>query len=202
MSTFLRNPPWNNGAQVLHGTRVYLRPPQVGDWAEWAQLRAESRAFLTPWEPTWAPDELTRNAFRRRLRRYGRDAREGLGHAFFVFRRADDHLLGGMTLSNIRRGVTQSCSLGYWMGQRHAGQGYMTDAVRAVLGFVFVELGLHRLEAACLPSNERSRGVLRRVGFREEGLARQYLKIDGGWRDHVLFAMLASDRRAAEEAAD
>lgn len=195
MSTFLRPPPWIGSSQTLPGKRVYLRPPQAGDWAEWAQLRAESRAFLTPWEPTWAPDELTRNAYRRRLRRYSRDAREGFGYAFFIFRREDHRLLGGMTLSNVRRGVTQSCSLGYWMGQHYAGNGYMTDGVRALLGFVFNDLGLHRLEAACLPSNERSKGVLRSVGFREEGLARQYLKIDGAWRDHLLFAMLASDTR-------
>ena len=197
MSTFLRNPPWTGIAQALQGKFVYLRPPQAGDWADWAQLRAESRAFLTPWEPTWAPDELTRNAFRRRLRRYNRDAREGFGHAFFVFRRADNRLLGGVTLSNVRRGVTQSCSMGYWMGQHYAGQGYMSDAVGAILGFVFGELGLHRLEAACLPTNERSKAVLRRVGFTEEGLARQYLKIDGAWRDHLLFAMLSRDARAA-----
>lgn len=202
MSTFLRNPPWTGGAQALQGRHVYLRPPQAGDWADWAQVRAESRAFLTPWEPTWAPDELTRNAFRRRLRRYSRDAREGFGHAFFVFRRSDDQLMGGATLSNVRRGVTQSCSLGYWMGQHYAGQGYMSDAVRALLGFVFGELGLHRLEAACLPSNERSKAVLRRVGFTEEGLARQYLKINGAWRDHLLFAMLSSDARSAGDAAN
>ncbi|MDP6706801.1 MAG: GNAT family protein [Alphaproteobacteria bacterium] len=180
---------------LLRGRKVYLRPPQPGDWADWARLRAESREFLTPWEPTWAADELTRNAFRRRLRRYGRDAREGYGYAFFVFRASDDSLLGGLTLSNVRRGVTQSCSLGYWMGKPHAGQGYMTDALGTVLQFVFDSLGLHRLEAACLPSNERSKAVLRRVGFDEEGLARQYLKINGTWRDHVLFALLASDPR-------
>ncbi len=193
MSTFLRNPPWGSGAHVLRGVKVDLRAPQPVDWADWAQLRAESREFLTPWEPTWAADELTRNAYRRRLRRYGRDAREGLGYAFFAFRREDSSLLGGLTLSNVRRGVTQTCALGYWMGKRHAGQGHMIDAVRALLPFVFQDLGLHRLEAACLPHNERSKGVLRRVGFSEEGLARQYLKIDGAWRDHLLFAILNTD---------
>lgn len=180
---------------VLRGARIYLRPPQPGDWTEWARLRTESRPFLTPWEPTWATDELTRNAFRRRLRRYARDSREGYGYAFFVFRGGDQALLGGLTLSNVRRGVTQSCSLGYWMGKPYAGQGYMTDALGTVLKFVFDDLGLHRLEAACLPSNEPSKAVLRRVGFAEEGMARQYLKIDGTWRDHALFAILASDPR-------
>ena len=195
MSTFLRNPPWSGGAAVLYGANVYLRQPQPGDWSEWAQLRAESRSFLTPWEPTWAGDELTRTAYRRQLRRYSRDAREGYGYAFFVFRKLDDVLMGGLTLSNVRRGVTQSCSLGYWMGKRFVGEGHMSDAVNAIARFVFNDLGLHRLEAACLPSNERSKGVLRSIGFTEEGLARQYLKINGAWRDHVLFAVLASDSR-------
>ncbi len=199
MSTFLRNPPWSGGMPALRGARVYLRPPQPGDWAEWARLRAESRAFLAPWEPIWADDELTRNGYRRRLRRYNRDAQEGYGYAFFVFRAADDALLGGLTLSNVRRGVTQSCSLGYWTGKPYAGNGYMTDALGTVLQFVFDSLGLHRLEAACLPGNERSKAVLRRVGFSEEGLARQYLKINGAWRDHVLFGLLASDPRPTQK---
>ena len=205
MSTFLRNPPWGSGAHILRGVKVDLRAPQPGDWSDWARLRAESREFLTPWEPTWAADELTRNAYRRRMRRYARDAREGLGYAFFVFLREDESLLGGLTLSNVRRGVTQTCSLGYWMGKRHARHGHMTDAVRALLPFVFQDLGLHRLEAACLPHNDRSKGVLRRAGFVEEGLARHYLKIDGAWRDHLLFAMLTTDpwsRSAREETKD
>ena len=174
---------------------MYLRPPQPGDWADWARLRAESRTFLTPWEPTWSADELTRNAYRRRLRRYGRDARDGYGYAFFIFHAETDALTGGLTLSNVRRGVTQSCALGYWMGKSHAGRGYMSDAVAAILRFVFEDLGLHRLEAACLPNNEPSKAVLQRIGFVEEGLARQYLKINGAWQDHLLFALLASDQR-------
>lgn len=172
-----------------------LRPPQATDWSEWARLRAESRDFLTPWEPTWSADELTRNAYRRRLRRYARDARDGFGYAFFIFERDSEALLGGLTLSNVRRGVTQSASLGYWMGKVHAGRGIMSEAVGALLPFAFDELRLHRVEAACLPHNERSKGVLRRAGFSEEGYARQYLRIDGRWQDHVLFAMLAGDPR-------
>lgn len=193
MSAFLRQPPWTGMPPLLRGGAVYLRAPQLGDWADWARLRAASREFLSPWEPTWTDDELTRNAFRRRLRRYTRDARDGYGYAFFIFRRADDELLGGLTLSNVRRGVTQSCSMGYWMGQQHAGRGHMQDSVVTVLGFVFDELGLHRLEAACLPHNERSKAVLRKAGFSEEGHARQYLKIDGRWQDHTLFAILSTD---------
>ena len=195
MSAFLRNPPWIGSSPTLKGDRVYLRAPQLSDWSEWARLRAASREFLTPWEPTWLEDELTRNAYRRRLRRYARDTRDGVGYAFFVFRRDDDCLLGGITLSNVRRGVTQSCAMGYWMGQKYAGQGLMQDGVATSLSFVFDELGLHRLEAACLPHNEASTTVLLKCGFQKEGFARKYLRINGKWSDHVLFAMLQRDRR-------
>jgi len=195
LTAFLRNPPWADPTPVLHGPRILLRAPQPGDWAEWAQLRSESRDFLVPWEPAWSTDELTRDAFRRRLRRYGRDARDGYGYAFFLFERTGGQLLGGLTLSNIRRGVTQSCALGYWMGKPYAGKGLMTEAARTAMPFVFDDLQLHRLEAACVPTNERSKGVLRKCGFTEEGYARAYLRIDGVWRDHLLFALLASDRR-------
>ncbi|WP_439817208.1 GNAT family N-acetyltransferase [Zavarzinia sp. CC-PAN008] len=180
---------------AISGARVVLRAPVVADYEAWADLRSASRAFLTPWEPTWPPDDLTRASFRRRLRRYAHDAREDLGYAFLVFRRADEALVGGITVSNVRRGVTQSCSIGYWMGVSHSGKGYMTDAVRALLPWLFDGLNLHRVEAATLPGNGPSQALLLRVGFSKEGYARQYLKIDGQWRDHVLYGMVAGDPR-------
>ena len=195
MTSLLRSlgPPW--ASRVLHGDRIYLRAPQLSDWSQWARLRAESRDFLVPWEPTWSTDALTRTAFRRRLRRYYRDAREETGYAFFIFRQGEDTLLGGITLTNVRRGVAGSCSVGYWIGKRHARQGFMSDALVSLCPFVFKDLRLHRLEAACLPTNAASKGLLLRNGFSEEGFARQYLKINGGWRDHILFALLDTDPR-------
>jgi ribosomal-protein-alanine N-acetyltransferase len=183
---------------VLHGRGLYLRPPHAGDYAQWADIRGRSRDHLTPWEPTWSRDELTRSAFRRRLRLYQRDIAEDLGYAFFLFADADHALLGGLTLSNVRRGVTQAATLGYWIGAPYAGGGLMTEAVRIVRPFVFEELRLHRLEAACLPSNVASARVLERNGFQREGLARRYLKIDGAWRDHVLFALIEDEFDATE----
>ncbi|PWR19841.1 GNAT family N-acetyltransferase [Zavarzinia compransoris] len=180
---------------VVTTSRIELRAPVAGDFEQWSALRAESRDFLTPWEPLWPADDLTRNAFRHRLRRYAREAREDAGYTLFLFSRGEGLLLGGITLSNVRRGVTQSCALGYWMGKRYAGRGLMTEAVRGITVHVFETLRLHRIEAACLPSNQPSRAVLRRAGFSEEGMARQYLRINGQWRDHLLFAMLATDPR-------
>ena len=175
------------------GRLTRLRMPVAADFEEWAELRAASRAFLTPWEPTWPYDDLTRPAFRRRLRRYVRDMREDRAYPFFIYDKRSGELVGGLTLSNIRRGVAQTCSLGYWAGERHAGKGFISDTVRAVLPFCFGALGLHRVEAACLESNGPSRHVLAAAGFKAEGVARAYLRIDGKWQDHLLFAVLDSD---------
>lgn len=185
----------------LINQRVYLRAPQSSDWRAWADVRAQSRDFLTPWEPTWSYDALTRGAFRRRLRQYATDWRQAAGYSFFVFRGEDHALMGGITLSNLRRGVAQSVSLGYWIGQRHARQGFMSEALVAVLDYGFDELSLHRIEAACLPSNDASQALLRKVGFSEEGYARKYLRINAQWQDHVLFAVLRDDQRPHSRAA-
>ena len=176
-----------NGRRI-DGEGIYLRPPEIRDYLEWAELREESRAFLTPWEPTWAVDELSRGSFRYKLRRYAEDARDDRAYALFVLREEDSALVGGVTLSNVRRGVAQAASLGYWAGERYAGKGYITAAVRAVGRFAFEELDLHRIEAACQPENAASRAVLTKAGFVHEGQARAYLKINGQWRDHLLFA--------------
>ncbi|PCJ69417.1 MAG: 30S ribosomal protein S5 alanine N-acetyltransferase [Rhodobiaceae bacterium] len=192
---FLRSITRSEVAPLVIGQGVYLRGPTMGDYAEWAELRTRSRAFLTPWEPTWPADDLTRAAFRRRLRRYMRDVREDLAYPFLVFRDEDDALVGGVTVSNIHRGVQQSCTLGYWAGEVHSGNGYITSAVQALVPFIFDELHMHRIQAACLPENERSQVVLRKCGFTHEGIARGYLRIDGAWRDHVVFALLVGDRQ-------
>jgi len=178
---------------VLRGREVYLRYPRIADYVNWARLRGESREFLTKWEPVWAEDELTRGAFRRRIKRYQKETRLDSAYVFLVFRASDDMLMGGCTLSNVRRGVTQCCALGYWIGARFARQGYMSDAVRVLIPFVFRTLGLHRIEAACLPENQPSRSLLAKAGFHEEGLARKYLLINGEWRDHIQFALLEDE---------
>ncbi|MGF1651244.1 MAG: GNAT family N-acetyltransferase [Hyphomicrobiaceae bacterium] len=177
----------------LRGPRVWLRPPLMSDYMAWAELRSGSRAHLSPWEPAWAYDELSRSSFRRRIKVHQRDQREDVGYAFFIFASATEQLLGGITLSNVRRGVTQAGALGYWIGAPFTRTGLMTESVALVCRFAFDTLGLHRVEAACLPNNVASMTVLERNGFQREGLARRYLKIDGRWQDHVLFALLNDD---------
>jgi ribosomal-protein-alanine N-acetyltransferase len=178
---------------AIAGVGVVLRAPQMSDFAEWTTLREASRSFLTPWEPTWPADDLSRASFRRRIKRYSEDQRSDLAYAFFVFRKHDDVLVGGLTLANIRRGCAQAGSLGYWMGAPYARQGYMTAAVNAVIPFAFATLKLHRIEAACIPANVASVRLLEKTGFKREGFARQYLCIDGIWQDHLLYARLKDD---------
>lgn len=174
---------------------MYLRTPMAGDYMEWAHLRGESRAFLEPWEPRWADDELSRPAWRERLGRYREDFSRGSGVAFFIFDSQAETLLGGITLGNIRHGVAQSGHVGYWIGERHAGKGFMHEALVLLQSFAFDTLRLHRIEAACIPDNLRSIRVLEKAGFRREGLLRSYLRINGRWQDHYLYAVIAGDGR-------
>lgn len=185
---------------VVHGDGVYLRVPQASDFADWRDLREASRDFLTPWEPVWPADDLTRGSYRRRMRRYARDMMADEAYPLFLFRTHDHALLGGMTLSNVRRGVCQSASLGYWMGAAFAGQGYMGAGVAALLPLAYDVLRLRRIEAACMVRNTPSIRLLERLGFMHEGYARQYLCINGRWEDHLLFARLRTDRAKPREA--
>jgi [ribosomal protein S5]-alanine N-acetyltransferase len=180
-------------APLLRGAGLYLRPAQSDDYPAWASLRQNSREFLTPWEPTWPADDLTRGAFRRRLRRQAEEIARDESFAFLIFAESSNILLGGITIGGIKRGVAQTASLGYWMGAPHAGKGHMTRAVAVTAAFGFSTLRLHRLEAACIPSNIASATLLERNGFQREGFARAYLCINGAWRDHYLFALLESD---------
>jgi ribosomal-protein-alanine N-acetyltransferase len=176
----------------LDGEGVRLRAPRWRDYEAWSVLRGQSRAFLQPWEPTWPEGDLLRASFRRRLAAYSREIDSDGAYPFFIFRQSDNALVGGVTLSNVRRGVAQMATVGYWIGQPYAGKGHMTAAIRPVLTFAFGSLGLHRVEAACVPENEPSRRLLLKSGFQQEGLARAYLKINGNWRDHLLFGMTPS----------
>jgi [ribosomal protein S5]-alanine N-acetyltransferase len=190
---FFRTTAFAETLPAIEGERVILRQPQMSDHSEWATLRQKSREFLEPWEPVWPADDLTRAAFRRRLKRYAEDQRSDLAYSFFIFRKIDGVLVGGITLSNVRRGVAQAGSIGYWMGEPYARQGMMSKALRALIPFGFGTLRLHRLEAACITTNVASIRLLEKSGFQREGYARQYLCINGMWQDHLLYARIKDD---------
>ena len=180
--------------------RLTLRPPVHSDFRSWAALRRESETFLRPWEPSWATDHLTRKAFTNRVYWAQRSVASGTAVPLFLIRRSDDALLGAITLDNIRRGPAQAGTLGYWTGQNFARRGYMREAIGAVVHYAFTQQDLSRIEAACLPENAASRGLLEKSGFKYEGVAQSYLQIDGRWRTHVLYASLRSDRRGRTDA--
>lgn len=187
-----------DGDPVLRTRRLVLRPPQVRDYVAWARLRRASYGILKRWEPTWSPDHLSAPAFRRRVRWSRREIESGRSYPLLIFERDPRvglALVGGVTLEHVRHGAAMSGSLGYWLGVGATGRGLMTEALEAVVAFAFQELDLSRLEAACLPENERSRSLLSRVGFREEGYASAFLRIDGEWRDHVVYELRRADRR-------
>jgi [ribosomal protein S5]-alanine N-acetyltransferase len=185
--------PWSSPAPLisLRGQRVSLRLPQMGDYAEWYALRRASQDFLRPFEPRWTELDLQRRVYAMRVRRAREEAEEGTDYTFFMFghETSREILVGGITLSNIRRRAAQFVSLGYWMGQSFAGKGLMTEGVGVIVPFVFETLDLHRIHAAFLPTNAASRRVLEKNGFVEEGFAKSYLQINGRWEDHVLMGL-------------
>lgn len=179
-------------AEEIAGQDHYFRLPRNADYKAWYKLRSESRSFLEKWEPAWEPDALTESAFRNRVIRSSQEFASGVAIPMLLFSRERDELLGGLTIGHIRRGASQSCMIGYWMGERHAGKGHMSAAVRIVIRHVFERLNLHRIEAACIPENDRSIRLLENAGFQREGYMRDYLKIRGEWRDHLLYALVSN----------
>ncbi|MEM6478256.1 MAG: GNAT family protein [Pseudomonadota bacterium] len=180
--------------------RLTLRPPQHSDYRAWATLREASRDFLVPWEPAWAPDHLTRKSFTNRVYWAQRSISSGTAFPVFLIRRNDGALLGAITLDHVRRGPAQAGTTGYWIGAPHARAGYMREAIEGLVHYAFTELDLSRIEAACLPENAASRGLLEKSGYKYEGVAQSYLQIAGRWRTHVLYANLRSDRRGKAQA--
>jgi ribosomal-protein-alanine N-acetyltransferase len=173
-----------------------LRLPRYGDYTQWYKLRSESRNFLQPWEPTWSSDELTQGAFRSRVVRNEQEFASGQAVPLFIFDGDEEKLLGGITIGYIRRGAAQACMIGYWIGERHAGKGHMFSALQLTVHHIFHELSLHRIEAACIPGNDRSLALLEKAGFQREGTLKGYLKINGEWRDHIMLSRLNDKDKA------
>lgn len=172
------------------GTNLTLRSPLRSDYRQWVSVRNESSEFLRKWEPKWPADDLTPLGFQRRLKSYAAQRNAGTGHTFFLFDASLNRLLGGISLTKVTYGVSHSATLGYWMGVDGAGKGYMSKALPAILEHASRDLKLLRVEAACLPKNQRSIRLLEKCGFEKEGYARKYLEINGEREDHILFARL------------
>jgi len=184
---------------IARGALVLVRAPTARDRAEMVALRKKSRSHLARWEPRLpgGVDAFSAAYFDRLLE----TSRTERSQRFVVCRVEDGAIVGGVGLGDIARGPLQSCYIGYWLGADFTGHGYMTEAVCLVLGHAFTELRLHRVEANIIPSNEPSISVVRRCGFRREGYAVRYLKIDGRWQDHERWAITAEEWRTRARAA-
>lgn len=178
---------------ILEGERIILRHPEAGDYEQWKTVRGRNRLFLKSYEPTWPENCLSADFFARRLRRQQSDWQQDRARHFLIFEKSSGQLLGGININDIKRGVSQNASLGYWLDEDIQGQGLMAEAMILILHYAFTNLNLHRIHAACIPDNERSKKLLIRAGFQEEGFAKSYLKIDGRWQDHILFGFCKQD---------
>tara|TARA_E500000178_G_scaffold115314_1_gene115412 strand:+ start:501 stop:1088 length:588 start_codon:yes stop_codon:yes gene_type:complete len=177
----------------LTGKRVFLRPPKRRDALKWQKLRMSSKSFLVPWEPSWDASSCTRRAYLRYFKNSNYLANMDRAYSFLIFKTDDKTLLGGINIGNVRRGVSQSASLGYWIGEKHSRNGYMKEALKLLIPSLFVDLRLNRIEAATLEENIASKNLLKKIGFKKEGVLRKYLKINGTWRDHILYGLLEND---------
>ena len=177
----------------LTGERVFLRPPKRRDALKWQKLRMSSKSFLVPWEPSWDASSCTRRAYLRYFKNSNYLANMDRAYSFLIFKTDDKTLLGGINIGNVRRGVSQSASLGYWIGEKHSRNGYMKEGLKLLIPSLFIDLRLNRIEAATLEENIASKNLLKKIGFKKEGVLRKYLKINGNWRDHILYGLLESD---------
>ena len=177
----------------LTGERVFLRPPKRRDALKWQKLRMSSKSFLVPWEPSWDASSCTRRAYLRYFKNSNYLANMDRAYSFLIFKTDDKTLLGGINIGNVRRGVSQSASLGYWIGKKYSRNGYMKEALKLLIPSLFVDLRLNRIEAATLEENIASKSLLKKIGFKKEGVLRKYLKINGTWRDHILYGLLEND---------
>ena len=177
----------------LTGERVFLRPPKRRDALKWQKLRMSSKSFLVPWEPSWDASSCSRRAYLRYFKNSNYLANMDRAYSFLIFKIDDKALLGGINIGNVRRGVSQSASLGYWIGEKHSRNGYMKEALKLLIPSLFVDLRLNRIEAATLEENIASKNLLKKIGFKKEGVLRKYLKINGTWRDHIIYGLLEND---------
>ena len=176
---------------AIVGEEVFLRPPTMRDLEEFIALnRASARLHRALASPPTQPKQF--HAFIKRCRRAD-------CVCFLICRVEDGAIVGSINLSQIFRGGFQNAYLGYYVGKRYAGQGYMTEALRLMLRYAFLHLKLHRLEANIQPENVASIALVRRAGFVREGYSRRYLKICGRWRDHERWALIAEEWRTKRD---
>jgi ribosomal-protein-alanine N-acetyltransferase len=177
----------------ITGQKVILRPPQYSDWKAWADERKKNKLYLQPWEPLWSINELERSSFVKRVRMFERLSHNDQAYSFLIYKSDNEDFIGEVNISNVQRGIIQSCTIGYWIAKDCEGKGMMSESLELVKKFIFNELKLHRIEAACLPHNIPSLKLLLKNGFIKEGTARKLLKINDKWQDHTVLSFILDD---------
>ncbi len=179
----------------LYGRRVMLRPLVPPDCAAWSGVRIRNEDWLIPWEPSRLTDHgdptRERDIFANRCASRDRDRQLGVAYAFGLF--VDNTIAGEVNLNNVIRGAQQTATIGYWIDQARAGQGYVAEGVVTLIRFAFDELRLHRLEVCIIPRNDNSRRVMEKLQLRDEGVATRFLEINGVWEDHIRYAITAEE---------
>jgi ribosomal-protein-alanine N-acetyltransferase len=173
---------------------VGLRPVQVKDASIWRETRVRNATWLRPWEPTNPETPLYRTSlgpYVAMARTMRREARHGLTLPWVIT--YGGQFAGQLTVGSIIWGSARSAQVGYWIDENYAGRGVTPTALAMALDHCFFVVGLHRIEATIRPENHASRRVVEKLGFREEGLRRRSLHIDGSWRDHLSYALTAED---------
>jgi len=173
---------------------IRLRPVRMRDAAQWSRIRLAERSHLEPWEPTAELEWTVRHAvssWPTLCSDLRAEARRGRMLPYVI--EVDGRFCGQLTIGNVTRGALRSAWIGYWVSREVTGSGVATAALALGLDHCFGPVALHRVEATVRPENVASRRVLAKVGFREEGLLKRYLDVDGAWRDHLLLAVTAEE---------
>ncbi len=172
---------------------ITLRPLRVGDAAAWQQLRADNASHVGPWEPTLPPGVRARPvvSFKQFVKDLDAEARADNVLPWVI--EVDGRIVGQVHVFGIVRGAQQSAAVGYWLARSSGGRGIATRAVALAIDHALRSAGLHRIEVNIRLDNDRSLGVVRRLGLRDEGIRRRFLHIDGEWRDHRTFAVTVEE---------
>ncbi len=177
----------------LIGNHIILELPANKHCGQWIEVRHNNHGFLQPWEPRWDISLLTKTGYKQILKKFTKHRKEWRNIVYFIVRKSDQQLMGGITMGNIRFGAAAATQLGYWMGEEFTRQGYMKEAIALVSRYAFMELHFERLEAFCMANNRPSINLLKKCNFKAEGEARSFLEINGFREDHQMFALLKSD---------
>ena len=177
----------------IESSRIIIRHPKRRDWRAWVNLRKESHKFLQKWEPYWDIKQCNKSGYMRQLKTQRTKAAYDQAYSFLCFKKDSKVLLGGLNISNIQRGVIQTCNIGYWLGEKNIGNGYMEESIKAIIPYIYEQLKIHRIQAFTLENNIASRKLIEKVNFKKEGVLREAMKINNEWRDHVIYSLLLDD---------